>query len=129
VRGDRPGGKVDGLTIGGFARIWLDQPTRMVLYANQQGGFRVRCPVDDQSIAGAYGRALKAWRGGAARELVCPSCTQTHALDDCVLVPTGAFGSSAIVLSDVGTIELTERVHADLQAAIGPFRVVMRRSL
>ncbi|MBW1881271.1 MAG: hypothetical protein JRJ84_23190, partial [Deltaproteobacteria bacterium] len=33
------------LVPGGFRNTRLDEPGTMTLYANQQGGFRVKCPV------------------------------------------------------------------------------------
>lgn len=112
---------------GGFERVWLDQPGRMLLYANQQGGFRVHCPVNKDNIAGLFGRALVAWKGGAARALGCSACGEQHLLETCELRPPGAFACSAIVFSDVEGIALTVEAGEVLADTLGPVRVVLRR--
>ena len=129
VVGDRAGDDASGLVADGFARLWLDQPARMMLYANQQGGFRVTCPGNGENIAAEFGAALVRWRAGAPRSVRCPACGEVHPLEGCVLAPPGAFASSAIVFSDVGGVTLTRRARADLKAAIGAFVVVVRRTL
>jgi len=126
--GDSAGDEPNGLISGGFVRLWLDQPGRMVLYANQQGGFRVSCPQTGANIAAEFGAALSRWRSGAPRSLECSACKLAHALESCVLAPPGAFGASAIVFSDAGGIELNSRARSDLLSAIGPFHVVLRRT-
>jgi hypothetical protein len=129
LSGDSAGDERGGLISGGFERLWLDLPGRMVLYANQQGGFRVRCPVAAKNIASEFGAALVRWRTGEERSLICPACGQVHKLEECVTAPPAAFGSSAIVFSDAVGIQLSERARRDLVKAIGPIRVVLRRTV
>lgn len=128
LRRDGVGDDPSGLISGGFSRLWLDLPGRMLLYANQQGGFRVMCPQTGANIASEFGAALLGWRSGAARSLQCSSCSEAHALEGCVLAPPGAFGASAIVFSNVGDIQLSSRARSDLESAIGAFHVVVRRA-
>jgi hypothetical protein len=127
--GDSAGDERGGLISGGFERLWLDLPGRMVLYANQQGGFRVGCPVAGKNIAGEFGAALVRWRAGEERSLICQACDEVHKLEQCVTAPPAAFGSSAIVFSDALGIQLSERARRDLVKAIGPIRVVLRRTV
>ena len=124
---DRAGDEPNGLITVGFKRLWLDDPGRMVLYANQQGGFRVSCPQKGGNIAGSFQTALTQWRTGGPRTLKCPVCGCEHPLEACTLSPPGVFGRSAVVFSDVGGVQLTGRARADLLEAIGPFHVVLRR--
>jgi hypothetical protein len=112
---------------GGFERVWLDQPGRMLLYANQQGGFRVHCPVNNDNIAGLFGRALVAWKAGAARALRCSACGEEHPLETCELRPPGAFGRSAVVFSDVEGIALSAEASEVLADTLGPVHVLLRR--
>jgi hypothetical protein len=128
LRGDSAGDDPNGLISGGFVRLWLDLPSRMVLYANQQGGFRVSCPQTGGNIAAEFGAALSRWRSGGPRSLECSACKLPHALESCVLAPPGVFGASAIVFSDAGDIELSSRTRSDLLSAIGSFHVVVRRA-
>ena len=58
------GAALDGLVQGGFRRLWLDLPGRLTLYANQQGGYYVRCPATGQGIALAFSEAVQGWRRG-----------------------------------------------------------------
>jgi hypothetical protein len=128
LRGDGVGDDRSGLISGGFERLRLDLPGRTVLYANQQGGFRVKCAQTGANIAAEFGAALLHWRSGGPRGLECSACGLPHALETCVLAPPGAFGASAIVFSDAGGIELSSRARSDLLSAIGRFHVVLRRT-
>jgi len=112
---------------GGCRRIWLDQPGRLLLYANQSGGFRVRCPESGDNIAQAFGRAHREWKVGGLRFLKCPACGQEHPLEACVFEPPAAFAEWAIVLSDVGGLELGTGIEDQVSDAIGPFQLIARR--
>lgn len=127
IRGDAPGPGVDDLLPGGFSRIWRDDPGRVVLYANQQGGFRVRCPRTAANISPAFGAALVTWKHGEPRVLDCPGCGEPHALEDCELRPRGAFARGAIVFADATSLALTDTARAALAGALGPVETVIRR--
>jgi hypothetical protein len=115
------------LVEGGCARVWLDQPGRMLLYANQTGGFRVQCPDCGDNIARTFGLAHRAWKQGAVRSLVCSGCGVTHALESVELNPPGAFSSWAIVFSGVGGNALQVHAKQAIEAAVGEHRVILRR--
>ena len=127
LKGSRAGPQVDGLLPGGFARVWHDIPDKAPLYANQVGGFRVRCPVDGAPLAREFGRAVQAWRRGGDFSLACPSCGELHALDAISLVPKGRFARGAIIFSSVEGLDLVPGALAELEAALGPLAVVERR--
>ena len=112
---------------GGCRRIWLDKPGRVLLYANQSGGFRVRCPESGDNIAQAFGRAHRDWKAGGSRTVGCPSCDQEHPLEGCVFEPPAAFSAWAIVLSDVGGVQLGTEFDAHVRDTIGPFQLIARR--
>jgi len=127
IEGDGPGPAVGELLPGGFARVWRDDPGRVVLYANQQGGFRVQCPDTEAIISPAFGAALVAWKHGEQRVLDCPGCGEPHALEDCELRPHGAFGRGAVVFADAASTLLSSNARAALAEALGPVDVVIRR--
>ncbi len=114
------------LVEGGCQRVWLDRPGRLLLYANQSGGFRVRCPRTGDNISALFGPAHRQWKSGSERQLRC-SCGEEHALEDCVFDPPGAFASWAIVFGSVNGARLMARASADLQELLGDHRVVLRR--
>lgn len=115
---------------GGLKRLWLDLPPGPTLYANQLGGFRVRCPIDGGTVAGTFGAALQAWRSGGPFSMPCPSCDETHSLDTLSMAPPGGFASGAIVFADVGSAALRSGVLPSLEAIVGPTpRVVLRRAV
>lgn len=120
-------GEPDDLVAGGFRRVWLDLPGRMVLYANQQGGFRVRCPKGGDEIARAFEAAHRAWRRGGERILPCPGCGQAHPFDVLEFAPPAAFGRCAVVFADAASISLSDHALSDLQALLGEVKVVVRR--
>ena len=72
---------------------------------------------------------MRQWRSGGARMIECQACSSTHGLEDCEMAPPGAFGASAIVLSDAQDIVLTNKACEAVQEAIGPFHLVVRRAL
>lgn len=127
LAGSGSGRDGDGLIQGGFRRLWLDDPGRLTLYANQQGGFRVSCPRGGANLAAEFSAALQRWREGADRGLPCPACGAWHALEAIPLSPPGAFARWAVVFSDVGSLELREDAEQALIAALGPLRPVLRR--
>ncbi|MFT5679558.1 MAG: hypothetical protein ACI8RZ_000462 [Myxococcota bacterium] len=122
------GADPDRIVLGGFRRLWLDLPGRLTLYANQQGGYYVRCPVDGGNIVPAFSAAVQGWRGGGGFSLTCTSCGALHSLDAVTLAPPGAFAQGAVVLSNVGGLTLAEGVAARLSAVLGgSHREVVRR--
>jgi hypothetical protein len=112
---------------GGCARVWLDQPGRILLYANQSGGFHVQCPGCGENIARTFGLAHRAWKQGAVRSLVCPGCGVCQALEAVELNPPGAFSSWAIVFSGVGGSTLLPHAKQTIGAVVGEHRVILRR--
>ena len=115
------------LIAGGFHRLWLDVPGHVALYANQQGGYYVQCPVTGGNLARAFSGAVQAWRGGAVRAVSCPHCLQEHPLEAVRLKPPGAFGRGAVVFSDVGSADVPAGVQEALRPVLGDSRVVLRR--
>lgn len=111
---------------GGCERVWFDRPGRIVLYANQTGGFRVRCPDTGVNISAEFGRSHREWKCGGANTVDCP-CGTLHGLEACLLEPPGAFASWAIVFASAEGLALTEQAARDVRELVGPYRVVLRR--
>lgn len=122
----RPGPEAARWSDGGFARIRVDAPGAMVLYANQSGGFRVSCPACGANVVPAFNRALTEMRAGGSREVTC-GCGSVRPLEDLHHQPPAALGRMAIVTSDVGRPALEPDAMARVQAALGPVRTVLRR--
>lgn len=114
------------LIAGGFRRFWLDDPGRVALWANQQGGFQVRCPTTGANAAMDFTRGVEAWRRGAPRRAIC-ACGEVHPLEDFTLRPPGGFARFALVFADVGSLDLDPAARAELSSAVGPLRDVVRR--
>lgn len=112
---------------GGCARIWIDQPGRIVLYANQTGGFRAFCPICQANISPAFGAAHMAWKRGGSRQVLCAECSDPIKLEDVCLQPPGTFSSWAIVFSGALGADLTAMAKAGIERAVGEYRVVLRR--
>jgi hypothetical protein len=109
-----------------FLRAWVDAgPIR--LYANRQGGFRVACGHCAASVVPAFNDAMRTLRAGGPRNMTCPSCGQTQALETLRYAPKAAFGRLALVLSDVTSTQISDRAHAQIEDAIGIFHVVASR--
>ena len=117
----------DWLVPGGFKRLRIDDPGRVVLYSNQIGGFRVACPVAPENVVAAFRAALIAWRSGGPRQLACPACGQEHALEDLEYRPAAAFGRLSIAIADVEDANPTPEASEFIAGALGPVRLVRRR--
>lgn len=119
----------DGLVRGGVGGVRLDLPSSVTLYANQLGGFKVRCPVCQASLARDFSKAVQRWRTGSGGFAVdCPGCGVTCALDAVDVRPPVAFGRGAVVFVDVGSDTLADGVLDELEEVVGPRpRVVLRR--
>ena len=116
-----------GIVEGGLARVRVDRPGRVILYANQQGGFGVTCPTCGANAVGAFSTAVTAWRAGADRVAACDACGERHPLEHYRCAPAAAFGRIAVVLHDVASAFLQEGVLAESQDLLGSLAVVRRR--
>lgn len=123
----RPGPRADALIPGGFARLWLDEPGRLTLYANQQGGYSARCPSCEALLTAAFSAALQRWREGGPDQLRCPACGLALPLARATLAPPGAFARFAVILADVSALEPEPDALRALEAALGPLRRILRR--
>lgn len=113
----------------GARAVRVDLPGEPSLYANQLGGFRVRCPETGENLVPAFGKAVRAWRHGGARSLACPACGQAHALEALDYAPAAAFAMGGVVLADVQESGLDPAALAVAAAHLGgPVRVIGKRT-
>lgn len=110
-----------------FHSCSLEKREKMRLYANHQGGYRVRCPSCAQNIASDFSRFVHRWRKGAGFEMVCSFCTERFPLSHAVGIPPFAFSMAAILLHDVEIAEIGESWQKRILEKVGAFRVVFRR--
>ncbi len=122
-----PGSGADWLVAGGFRRVRIDDPGRQVLYANQVGGFHVRCPLTCENVAPSFRAALIAWRSEGPRSLECSACGERHALEALSYAPPAAFGRLCIVVADVETAVPQPLATARVAEVLGPFNLVQVR--
>ena len=115
------------LIVGGFERVWIDQPGRLLLYANQTGGFRAFCPVCRTNISADFGAAHLAWKRGGSRKVVCAECGHSIKLEDVCLQPPGSFSSWALVFSGALGADLTDAAKVAVKGAVGEYRIILRR--
>lgn len=115
------------LVPGGVARVRVDRPDGVVLYANRQGGFRVGCPRCAANLVPAFSAAMRSWRAGGPRACACPACRVDLPLESLEFAPAAAFGRTAMVFHDVAAPTLTDAARADLDEAVGTWRIVLRR--
>lgn len=124
----QPGPEAARWVEGGFARLRVDKPDRITLYANAQGGFRVRCPTCGANLVPTFSAALTAWRSGGPRRCTCPSCGADPPLEALDFQPPAAFGRVALVTHDAGGSALTGEAQALVQQHLGPWRQVLSRT-
>ena len=120
--------KNNHLIEGGFTRIWHDSPKKVVLYSNNQGGFRVLCRLCHKPLASEFSKALTMWRRQEGpRRLMCAHCMSEQNLEEMDCRPPIQFANGAIVFSGVNHTELTTQASFDLKSVIGDFKVIMSR--
>lgn len=111
---------------GGFGTLWLDRPPAEVLYANQQGGFRVPCPACGASLVLAFQAAVKARREGRNEPVRC-ACGLVEAVHLLPLSPPGAFARGALILGDVQGLEPVAGPLREVEFILGAVQVLARR--
>lgn len=111
----------------GFRSVRIDDPGHVVLYANQQGGFRVSCPVCRENLVPVFMQALSSFRRGGPRRCTCPACGTDQPLDALDFLPAAAFGRLSVVTVDVGGAALTPEGVQLVGDLLGAWRTVLRR--
>ena len=119
--------KGENVPCDSFYSCSFEKSKKMRLYANHQGGYRVRCPKCAQNIASDFSKSVHHWRKGAAFEMVCSFCMEKFSLSHAVGTPPFAFSLAAIILHDVEVAEIGELWHKRIVEELGTFRVVFRR--
>ncbi|MCB9759021.1 MAG: hypothetical protein H6739_04210 [Alphaproteobacteria bacterium] len=126
----RPGPRAETLIQGGFALLRVDRPRGPAVYGNRQGGFHVRCPTCNMPLARPFSGAVRRWKAGSARQMICPGCGHVHDLARLEFAPPAALGLFALELRDVESPDLTPsgEVGEALERLLeGPFRVIASR--
>ena len=124
---DPAGAPTARLVDGGGAGLRIDLPTTRVVYANQLGGFRVRCPSCGAGLASEFAHAIERAREEGPVRVSCRACHSPHPLEALVTRPPIRVGRSALILQDVGGSRLTEPGASAIRDWIGDFSVVLRR--
>lgn len=112
---------------GGFRSVHVDDPGRVVLYANVVGGFRVRCPRCGANLVPTFNRALAAHRAGGPRRCTCPGCHADLSLEELDFAPPAGFARMGLVTVDAQHAGLTDEARGWVEEELGPWRVVLRR--
>ena len=107
--------------------VRVDRRDRPWLFANQQGGFHVRCPVDGMSVVVPFSRAWARYRDGKGERAMRCLCGEQHLLEALDFLPMAAFGRVAVTLLDVSSARVVSGHEAAIEAVFGPFDVVARR--
>jgi len=115
-----------GLLPGGFGTLWLDRPPGEVLYANQQGGFRVLCPDCGANLVPAFQAAVRARREGRSERVRC-ACGLDEDVVRLPLLPPGAFARGALILGDVQGLDPVPGALVEVEGILGSVRVLARR--
>merc|ERR1712137_1079923 len=74
-----------------FHSCSFEQGENLRLYANHQGGYRVRCPICAHNIASDFSKSVHHWRAGGRFFMKCPSCMEEFPLSQAKGSPPFAF--------------------------------------
>lgn len=120
--------RAEELVAGGFVRARLDHPGEPVLYGNQQGGFRARCPACAGGVVRALGAALASWRAGGDRKVTCATCGVQTPLEGVDFQPAAHPARWAFVLADAEDATPTEPGLRVLSEHLGATLLIRRRA-
>ena len=116
------------LVIEGQGSVRLDEPGGRVLYSNNMGGVRVRCPDCGAPLARPFAAAVERWKQGEGEPEVACGCGSAHTIESLDCRPPVARGQGALVLADAGAAELAPGARDCVSAVVGAFTLVYRRS-
>jgi len=122
-----PGPHAERLVDGGFAALRFEEGEGRRLYANQQGGFRVRCPACGANLVPALHANWSDITEDGGRELTCPECGGVSPVIDLQYEPPAAWGRWAVRVADAGSASLHAEARRAVEDVLGPVRVVARR--
>lgn len=129
-----PGPAVASGFRGTFARVRVDDPGQVTLWANLVGGFRPACPRTGAPVVEGFTAAVRALRASGDAQTStfrCPACGEVHALDAVTVEPGGvAVGRWALALAQVDDPDtgLAPALAARWTALVGAYRRVVRRT-
>jgi len=124
---ERMSARASELVEGGVRGVRPLQFPEGRLVANQQGGYRVRCPQCEQNAVPALHRALGGWRSGEPPVLSCDHCGYQGDVGTYSFRPAAAWCHGAIWLVDVAHHELSDVARA-LASELGDYELVLRRT-
>ena len=110
-----------------FHSCSFEKSEKRRLYANHQGGYRVRCPSCSYNIASEFSTSVHRWRSGGAFSMTCSSCKESFPLSQANGSPPFAFSRAAIVLHDVEQAEVGDFWHESLMQRLGCYQAIFRR--
>ena len=114
--------------LNGFASIRIERHEYPVLFANHQGGYRVRCPKCGFYLAKEFSAVMTKYRKDRSCFYIhCISCTSSFQLDQLCFQPAAGFAKYAFVIKDVNSIEVSEAGTKLLSSLIADFQVVLKR--
>ena len=108
----------------GFVRVRSDRSEANRLWANQQGGFRATCPACQTSVIRQLHRVIA---GDAKDSVTCEACGAVSHVSALGYRPPAAWGTSALIVCDVATAELTADGLAWAERCLGTYKPVLRR--
>ena len=98
-------GAATALAGGGSTRA--HDAAREHFLGNEQGGFRVTCPLTGDNVSAAAGRAIQRWRDGGERALTC-ACGSRHDLAALDYAPGAVFAERWIEVLEPAEIEVRQ---------------------
>ena len=110
---------------GGFGHFRVVRETDVRFVANQQGGFRVFC--NGENVTQPFTCAMKRWRAGGARSMVCSGSDTVYPLEALEFRPDAAFYTFALHFSDVVHCNLGENAKVVIGELLGSSKLVFRR--
>ncbi|MAA78961.1 MAG: hypothetical protein CL916_06845 [Deltaproteobacteria bacterium] len=110
-----------------FHSCSFEQSERPRLYANHQGGYRVRCPFCSHNIASEFSKSVHKWRNGGDFLMTCSTCKERFPLSNAQGSPPFAFSRAAIILHDVELAEVGDCWHARFIEEMGSYQAIFRR--
>ena len=116
---------------GLFQKLSVVHSVKSILFANNQGGYRVLCPNNDKIVTVDFTNGVAKWRAleNTPQDNIvhCSGCDNEHRLVDFIGKPEFAFGRCAFHFTDIQYSVINEMILDEVDKNIGRGKLVLKR--
>lgn len=127
----RGGSHYAAFGFGSFQKLSVVSSDTPMLFANNQGGYRVLCPNNDKIVTVDFTKGVAKWRAlqNTPKDNIvyCSGCDNGHRLVDFNGKPEFAFGRFAFHFIDIEYSKMNEVILDEVEINVGRCKLVLKR--